>query len=181
MKTFEQILRESEDIHPWDDVSWSKWHDENREPDWFKTKPKVYTIQGKLSDKTEKYTNKLEGNSYDMSSPQYADTDWVILKGTVGELWPVKLDKACKKYGVAPDKFYTNKGEWIEMTTQPVNDFTNWAKLNTEKVYEETEHGVMKGNAGSYTVCDINDTEHKDTWIIHEDVFPNTYYTEEEL
>ena len=160
MKSFEQILRESEN-------------------GWFKTKPKIYTIQGRLSDKTEKYTNKLEGNSYDMSDEQYADDDWVILKGTCGELWPNKLTKTCKKYGVTPQEFIEADG-WIELTTQPVDEYTNWARKIDGGMKLDTMHGEMNANDGAYEVCMIDDIDHNNTWIVHEKVFPKTYEVEDE-
>jgi len=159
MRTFKQILQESTD-------------------EWFMTKKKVYTIQGRISNKTERYKNKLEGNSYDMSDPQYADDEWVILKGTVGELWPNTLAKTCRTYGVTPEDFV--EGEWIDLTTQKEYAFTNWAKMNTEHIDLPTMHNTMHGNPGSYLVCTLEDKEKKNPWIIHEDVFPNTYYTRNE-
>jgi len=155
--------------------------------DWFLTGKKEYTIQGMMVSKDTPYENVLEGNSGVVTN----DRETVLLKGTVDELWPAKLEKVSKTYTTTDGKdvtrsTFSKKDVYVDLKTKAEPD-TNYAmfipaelRVVVETAWGETlvanRPGVEHG-AGDYLVCAIKDgqPDTSDVWVVNGAIFPNTY------
>lgn len=154
---------------------------------WFLTGKTEYTIQGMLVSEDTPYENVLEGNSGVVTD----DGITVLLKGTVDELWPSKLEKVMGTY-TKPDGTeltaadFVPKDTYIDLKTkaQPDTNFAMFIPAGIQVVVETAWGDVLTANRpgvehgeGDYLVSVVKDGEPDlgDVWILNGAVFPNTY------
>ena len=157
------------------------------EHDWFLTGKTEYTIQGMMVSKDTPYENVLEGNSGVVTD----DGVTVLLKGTVDELWPSKLEKVEKTYTTADGsavtaKTFAKKDTYIDLKTkaEPDTNFAMFVPADTRVVVETAWGDVLVANRpgvehgqGDYLVSTVKDgkPDLTDVWVLNGAVFPNTY------
>lgn len=155
--------------------------------EWFLTGKTEYTIQGMLVSKDTPYENVLEGNSGVVTD----DGITVLLKGTVDELWPSKLEKVMKTYTKADGseltaKDFEPKDTYIDLKTkaQPGTNFAMFIPADIQVVVETAWGDVLTANRpgvehgkGDYLVSTVKDGQPDltDVWVLNGAVFPNTY------
>lgn len=155
--------------------------------EWFLTGKTEYTIQGMLVSKDTPYENVLEGNSGVVTD----DGVTVLLKGTVDELWPSKLEKVMKTYTKADGseltaKDFEPKDTYIDLKTkaQPGTNFAMFIPADIQVVVETAWGDVLTANRpgvehgkGDYLVSTVKDGQPDltDVWVLNGAVFPNTY------
>ena len=154
---------------------------------WFLTGKTEYTIQGMMVSKDTPYENVLEGNSGVVTD----DGVTVLLKGTVDELWPSKLEKVEKTYTTADGsavtaKTFAKKDTYIDLMTkaEPDTNFAMFVPADTRVVVETAWGDVLVANRpgvehgqGDYLVSTVKDgkPDLTDVWVLNGAVFPNTY------
>ena len=157
------------------------------ENDWFLTGKTEYTIQGMMVSKDTPYENVLEGNSGVVTD----DGVTVLLKGTVDELWPSKLEKVEKTYTTADGsavtaKTFAKKDTYVDLKTkaEPDTNFAMFVPADTRVVVETAWGDVLVANRpgvehgqGDYLVSTVKDgkPDLTDVWVLNGAVFPNTY------
>ncbi|BDF66517.1 hypothetical protein CE91St43_04890 [Oscillospiraceae bacterium] len=157
------------------------------EHDWFLTGKTEYTIQGMMVSKDTPYENVLEGNSGVVTD----DGVTVLLKGTVDELWPSKLEKVEKTYTTADGsavtaKTFAKKDTYIDLKTkaEPDTNFAMFVPADTRVVVETAWGDVLVANRpgvehgqGDYLVSTVKDgkPDLTDVWVLNGAVFPSTY------
>lgn len=155
--------------------------------EWFLTGKTEYTIQGMLVSKDTPYENVLEGNSGVVTD----DGITVLLKGTVDELWPSKLEKVMKTYTKADGSELTAadfqpKDTYIDLKTkaQPDTNFAMFIPADVQVVVETAWGDILTANRpgvehgkGDYLVSTVKDGQPDltDVWVLNGAVFPNTY------
>jgi len=155
--------------------------------EWFLTGKTEYTIQGMLVSKETPYENVLEGNSGVVTD----DGVTVLLKGTVDELWPSKLEKVMGTY-TKPDgseltaKDFEPKDTYVDLKTKatPDTNFAMFIPADVQVVVETAWGDVLTANRpgvehgkGDYLVSTVKDgaPDLSDVWVLNGAVFPNTY------
>ncbi len=155
--------------------------------EWFLTGKTEYTVQGMLVSKDTPYENVLEGNSGVVTD----DGITVLLKGTVDELWPSKLEKVMKTYTKADGseltaKDFEPKDTYIDLKTkaQPDTNFAMFIPADVQVVVETAWGDILTANRpgvehgkGDYLVSTVKDgaPDLSDVWVLNGAVFPNTY------
>lgn len=155
--------------------------------EWFLTGKTEYTIQGMLVSKDTPYENVLEGNSGVVTD----DGVTVLLKGTVDELWPSKLEKVMKTYTKADGteltaKDFAKKDTYIDLKTKatPDTNFAMFIPADVQVVVETAWGDILVANRpgvehgkGDYLVSAVKDgaPDLTDVWVLNGAVFPNTY------
>ncbi len=155
--------------------------------EWFLTGKTEYTIQGMLVSKDTPYENVLEGNSGVVTD----DGVTVLLKGTVDELWPSKLEKVMKTYTKADGteltaKDFAKKDTYIDLKTKatPDTNFAMFIPADVQVVVETAWGDILVANRpgvehgkGDYLVSTVKDgaPDLSDVWVLNGAVFPNTY------
>lgn len=155
--------------------------------EWFLTGKTEYTIQGMLVSKDTPYENVLEGNAGVVTD----DGVTVLLKGTVDELWPSKLEKVMKTYTKADGteltaKDFEPKDTYIDLKTkaQPGTNFAMFIPADIQVVVETAWGDILTANRpgvehgkGDYLVSTVKDGQPDltDVWVLNGAVFPNTY------
>lgn len=157
--------------------------------EWFLTGKTEYTIQGMLVSKDTPYENVLEGNSGVVTD----DGVTVLLKGTVDELWPSKLEKVMNTYTKADGteltaEDFAQKDTYIDLKTKatPDTNFAMFIPADIQVVVETAWGDILTANRpgvehgeGDFLVSTVKDGQPdlSDVWVLNGAVFPNTYDT----
>ena len=158
--------------------------------EWFLTGKLEYTVQAMMVSGEMSFHNDLEAADYTVKD----DGITVVLKGTIGEMWAVKLANVISTYTM-PDgsrirkKDFAEKDVFIDIISIPAAD-TNFA-MHVPKdicVTVETSWGsVLHTNLsdashgdGDFLVCRADENgkpDLKDVWIVNGALFEKTYDT----
>lgn len=154
--------------------------------DFFLTGKKDYNMQVGIADKEQTFHNPLEDADYTVKPGD------IILKGTVGEMWTTKLEKALKTYkmpdGTPLTEEYLNqhRGSFVDVKSEgaPNTNFalrvpedisfivpTSWAELTINKP------GIDNG-LGGMLVCrpdKFGRPDLSDVWVVNGKIFETTY------
>ena len=158
--------------------------------EWFLTGKKEYEIQAMMASKETEFWNELEQNHFVVMD----DGETVVLKGTVGELWPSRLTRVEETYTKAEGERLTaddfeKKDVYINIRSIPsLDSYYEMFVPASISVTVETEWGDdLHANAqpaphgeGDFLVCrkgENGDPDLSDVWVVNGLVFPNTYDT----
>lgn len=133
---------------------------------------KQYEVEVRRGEVGESFYNPLEDVTYEVTEDNVGE--YIILKGTVGEMWLAPIKKVLRDY--TGDMAFTP--EWHTITRKP------GGKVCAEVVTEETmvttytEH-ELHPQVGDFLVCSANEDGTPNPewgyWTINRQVFENTY------
>ena len=157
---------------------------------WFLTGKKEYTIQAMMVSGEFSFHNDLEGTDYTVTD----DGDTVVLRGTVGEMWPTGVEKVMSSY-IKPDGCriekddFSPRDEFIDITSIPASDsrYAMHVPVNISVTVETSSGDILHTSLpevphgdGDFLVCEISEDgtpDLSDIWVVNGSVFPNTYDT----
>ena len=155
---------------------------------WFLTRKKEYTIQAMMVSGEFSFHNDLEGTDYTVTD----DGRTVVLKGTMGEMWPAGIEKVMSSYTkpdgsrIGKDDF-TPRNEFIDITAVPASgsryamhvpvDVSVTVETSSGDILHTSLPDVPHGD-GDFLVCEISEDgmpDLTDLWVVNGSVFPDTY------
>ena len=156
--------------------------------EWFLTGKKEYRVQGMMVSGERSFHNDLEGNDFTAAD----DGETVVLRGTVGELWPSPLTKVAATYtrpdgGAVSGEDFAERDVFIDLSTitSPGRKYAMFIPEDVSVTVVTSDGNVLRSNlpeaqhgGGDYLVCSIDGDggpDLLDVWILNGAVFPNCY------